>query len=352
MTTGYWRPEPRLNDGTFYALLVPACVYVAGVIVYGAEAMKAGAFTWSQQGIGSALMVIGGEAGTLATAMEVFRKQRANEVAPLDWLGLFVSLVATLGALFVVFARQTTLPAGWVGVVRHYGPLALLLASGLDFYANVMELGFYRASFDARWTVWNDGRHSWEQARSTRREKEAQEQAKKSRERIEFAREMSKTRHVDSWSAFQVLKRDGWHCFYCSADMKGCASDEIHIDHFYPRSKGGEDDLQNLVVSCAQCNLKKNSRDPTPDEIRRFQLHLVRAAELEAKDKVVLLDRMGLLEQQKDIADQVGVSASYVSSLLRKAHGELSEPAAQLMTELATVGQPRDNGHKLEEVRV
>jgi len=166
-TTSYWRPEPRLNDGTFYALLVPACVYVAGVIVYGAEAMKAGAFTWSQQGIGSALMVIGGEAGTLATAMEVFRKQRASEVAPLDWLGLFVSLVATLGALFVVFARQTTLAAGWVAVVRSYGPLVLLLCSGLDFYANVAELGFYRASYDERWSSWNDARHVWEQKRAS-----------------------------------------------------------------------------------------------------------------------------------------------------------------------------------------
>ena len=168
MPTRYWRPEPRLNDGTFYALLVPACVYVAGVIVYGAEAMKAGAFTWTQQGIGSALMVIGGEAGTLATAVEVFRKQRASEVAPLDWLGLFVSLVATLGALFVVFARQTTLSAGWVAAVRSYGPLVLLLCSGLDFYANVMELGFYRASYDARWTNWNDRRHTWEQAQAAK----------------------------------------------------------------------------------------------------------------------------------------------------------------------------------------
>ena len=128
--------------------------------------------------------------------------------------------------------------------------------------------------------------------------------------------------------------------------MRGWATDQLHIDHFYPRSKGGSDELDNLVVSCAQCNLSKNSREPTADEVARFQAHLVKHAELETRDKVVLLDRLGLLEQQREIADQVGVSASYVSSLLRSAKGELSSEAAQLMEALAQVGKPGDNAHQ------
>jgi 5-methylcytosine-specific restriction endonuclease McrA len=29
------------------------------------------------------------------------------------------------------------------------------------------------------------------------------------------------------------------------------------IDHFIPKSKGGGDDLNNLVTSCRDCNLEK-----------------------------------------------------------------------------------------------
>ena len=163
--------------------------------------------------------------------------------------------------------------------------------------------------------------------------------------RQEFADEMAAQRVVPEWSVYQVLMRDGWQCFYCGADMRGWEPGQMHIDHFYPRSKGGGDELDNLVVSCAQCNLSKNNREPTPDEVARFQAHLVKHAQLETSDKVVLLDRMGLLEQQKDIADQVGVSASYVSSLLRKAKGQLSVEAERAMAQLAKVGRPGDNGN-------
>jgi len=178
-------------------------------------------------------------------------------------------------------------------------------------------------------------------------EKVVQERLSEYRNRLrqEFADEMAVQRVVPEWSVYQVLMRDGWQCFYCGADMRGWEPGQMHIDHFYPRSKGGGDELDNLVVSCAQCNLSKNNREPTPDEVARFQAHLVKHAQLETSDKVVLLDRMGLLEQQKDIADQVGVSASYVSSLLRKAKGQLSVEAEQAMAQLAKVGRPGDNGN-------
>jgi len=191
-TIKYWRPEPKRYGFAWWALLIPALVYSLGVIVYAHAAFVPGAVAENGHAIGSALMVVGGEAGTLAAASEVFRKSRirtgerrrmvfltwqTSEATVMDWLGLLVSLVATLGNLFVVYTALTGLAEPWVLTARNYGPLALLLCSGLDFYANVMEFGFFNASFDERWADWNDKRHSWEQSEQTRMTKTQSEPA-------------------------------------------------------------------------------------------------------------------------------------------------------------------------------
>jgi hypothetical protein len=154
----WWKPEPKLWDWAFWSLLSPASLWVVGVIVYGAEALMAAELTWTLQGWGSTLMVIGGESGTLFTVMEVFRKSKSRDANFWDWSGIFVSLVSTLGVLLVIFTRQTRLNVSWIDPVRTWGPLVLLLCSALDFYANVIELGYYRASFEERWEKWNEGR--------------------------------------------------------------------------------------------------------------------------------------------------------------------------------------------------
>jgi len=152
----YWRPEPKLWDWAFWSLLAPAAVWVVGVIVYGAQALMAAELKWEGQDIGSLLMVMGGEAGTLFTVMEVFRKSKSDDANGWDWSGIAVSLLSTLGVMLVIFTRQTTLDANWIDPVRSWGPLVLLLCSALDFYANVVELGYYRASFEERWDKWNE----------------------------------------------------------------------------------------------------------------------------------------------------------------------------------------------------
>jgi hypothetical protein len=57
-----------------------------------------------------------------------------------------------------------------------------------------------------------------------------------------------------------VLHRDAFICQYC-----GDAA--THVDHVMPRSRGGSDDLANLVAACAPCNFLKRNR--TPEEWRR-----------------------------------------------------------------------------------
>ena len=52
-----------------------------------------------------------------------------------------------------------------------------------------------------------------------------------------------------------LFARDGWRCVYC-----GTASGRLTLDHVIPRSRGGDSVWENVVTSCAPCNLKKGNR--------------------------------------------------------------------------------------------
>ena len=47
------------------------------------------------------------------------------------------------------------------------------------------------------------------------------------------------------------------NCPYCSNNMK----DDIHIDHIIPLSKGGSNEVYNLILCCSSCNLRKNAKE-------------------------------------------------------------------------------------------
>ena len=53
-----------------------------------------------------------------------------------------------------------------------------------------------------------------------------------------------------------VFERDGGVCVYCESP------DHPTIDHVVPRSRGGTDELSNLVLACRRCNSAKGARTP------------------------------------------------------------------------------------------
>ena len=52
-----------------------------------------------------------------------------------------------------------------------------------------------------------------------------------------------------------LFARDGWRCVYC-----GTAGGRLTLDHVVPRSRGGDSVWENVVTSCAPCNLRKGDR--------------------------------------------------------------------------------------------
>ena len=48
-----------------------------------------------------------------------------------------------------------------------------------------------------------------------------------------------------------LFARDGWRCVYCGS------AGRLTLDHVVPRSRGGDSVWENVVTSCAPCNLRK-----------------------------------------------------------------------------------------------
>jgi 5-methylcytosine-specific restriction endonuclease McrA len=60
-----------------------------------------------------------------------------------------------------------------------------------------------------------------------------------------------------------LFARDNWRCVYC-----GTATGRLTLDHVVPRSRGGDSVWENVVTSCAPCNLKKGNRLPEEIEMQ------------------------------------------------------------------------------------
>lgn len=59
---------------------------------------------------------------------------------------------------------------------------------------------------------------------------------------------------------FEVFKRDGFCCSYCGKTPPDAL---LEIDHIKPSSKGGGDDLCNLITACFDCNRGKSNIELT-----------------------------------------------------------------------------------------
>ena len=62
---------------------------------------------------------------------------------------------------------------------------------------------------------------------------------------------------LPQWKRYAVIERDGLVCGICGGVV---AEDDVHIDHIYPWSLGGSDELDNLQVAHSSCNIRKGAR--------------------------------------------------------------------------------------------
>lgn len=89
-----------------------------------------------------------------------------------------------------------------------------------------------------------------------------------------------KRRPISLSLRFSVYERDRHTCQYCGRHSPGVV---LHVDHVKPVSRGGTNRIDNLLTSCADCNIGKGARDPGLAMPQRPKTVMER--ELEARDE-------------------------------------------------------------------
>lgn len=126
---------------------------------------------------------------------------------------------------------------------------------------------------------------------------------------------MAKRKSISKQLRFEVFKRDGFKCQYC-----GCSAPDVilHVDHIDPVSKGGDNDVMNLITSCQSCNLGKSDRvlsDQTMLEKQRRQLQELN--ERREQMEMMLRWRESLQEFNDEVVD---VLVTTINGLMTSSH--------------------------------
>lgn len=81
---------------------------------------------------------------------------------------------------------------------------------------------------------------------------------------------------------FEVFKRDGFRCAYCG---KTPPEVMLEVDHIDPKSKGGKDDINNLITACFDCNRGKRNivLDKIPNQMNE-NLEILQSKESQLKE--------------------------------------------------------------------
>ena len=70
----------------------------------------------------------------------------------------------------------------------------------------------------------------------------------------------------------RLSEAQNWRCCYCHVRMMGRGTDDDSptFEHIVPRWNGGNDDLDNIAISCKRCNnALKNTR---PSQNQKYSI--------------------------------------------------------------------------------
>ena len=72
---------------------------------------------------------------------------------------------------------------------------------------------------------------------------------------IRLDRMVKRPRRQVKLNKWEIFRRDGYTCQYCSRRSRG-----LTIDHVTPRHKGGQHTWNNVVAACQSCNRRKGGK--------------------------------------------------------------------------------------------
>ena len=159
----------------------------------------------------------------------------------------------------------------------------------------------------------------------------------------------------------KVRERDAASCFYC-----GILAPDGHADHVIPLSRGGADDLENLVWTCPKCNLEKGDmtlqewREKQEKERQEQERAEISALDL-AQDMVAEEQRRRLAEEQRQQIYEMHDQGESDTAIARAVYGHDNmhyiEKVRAVLAEqqhddqAATIREMHDGGASLAEIQ-
>jgi len=102
---------------------------------------------------------------------------------------------------------------------------------------------------------------------------------------------------------FEVFKRDSFTCQYCGRKAPNVL---LVIDHIEPVSKGGTDDILNLISACKDCNAGKSARKLSDTSVLDKQRQQLEGLQ-ERKEQIEMMFKWqeGLLKLNDQVINQL-----------------------------------------------
>lgn len=114
---------------------------------------------------------------------------------------------------------------------------------------------------------------------------------------------MAKRKSLSKKIRFEVFKRDKFTCQYCG---KSAPDVVLEIDHIKPVSKGGDNDIMNLVTACKDCNSGKSNRELSDDSVvKKQQAQLQELAERKEQLEMMVEWRNSLNDLENDYVESI-----------------------------------------------
>lgn len=78
----------------------------------------------------------------------------------------------------------------------------------------------------------------------------------------EVPNSLDKRRPLTAAERASVWQKTSGRCSYCGVELtlRGGHANTMHVDHFFPKSKGGACDMGNLMPACPSCNHTKHAK--------------------------------------------------------------------------------------------
>lgn len=123
---------------------------------------------------------------------------------------------------------------------------------------------------------------------------------------------MTKRKSISKKLRFEVFKRDKFTCQYCGRKAPDVI---LEVDHIEPVSKGGTNEITNLITSCRDCNRGKSDR----------KLNDKSVVKKEQKETELLAERREQIDEyfkwQKELLNQDMLIATKLADLISKKWG-------------------------------